>query len=96
MTDENGKDLEVDIPHGKLRARGYDLLTILVAAALGLMLYMLFEHTKIAEVSAKDAAVNAKETSRAIREMTCVLSVDQSDRMNQLGRQDSFCKRMAQ
>lgn len=103
MSEDDQKDIDVDIPHGKFRARGYDILTIAVVAGLSTMLYMLFDHTKMAErasndasVNAKDAASNAKETSRAIREMTCVLSLDANQRMDQIGRSDSYCKRMAQ
>lgn len=96
MSEEADKDIEVHGPGGtSFRARGYDILTLCVTAGLAATLIMLYGHTKVAENSATEAAVNAKETSRAIREMTCVMSIDQDKRLDQIGREDSYCKRMA-
>lgn len=94
MTEEE-KSLEVETPMGKLRARGYDLVSILLAVGLGAGIYMQMQHAKAAEESAAAASVNAKETAQAIREMTCVILLIEAKKFDQIASADAYCKRVA-
>lgn len=99
MTEENHeseKEVEVTLPAGtKFRARGYDFLTIGIFIGLTAMVMMQYNHATGAEKFASDANNNARETARAIREMTCIMSLDPEKRLAQIGAPDSYCKRMA-
>lgn len=75
----------------KFRARGYDIMTLLVVAGLAVMGYAMFEMKSTNE----RIAVAISGLTEAQREMACVISLPMDERLRQIGDPNSFCKRMA-
>ena len=87
--DGENKDIEIYGPAGtKLRARGYDTMTILVVAGLAFFGYMFF--TSLARIELLMQRYGQKQS-----EMLCLLILPLDERVKQLGDPNSLCKRYA-
>lgn len=103
MRYDNGRDLEITGLGGtKFRARGYDILTLVVVAGLSVMSYVLWRHMEDAvsfRNEATQAAAATVETLKALareqRFTTCILATKEDQREAQYGSPNSFCNRMA-
>lgn len=67
------QEVEVDLTQKKIRARGYDVIVILMSVVCGLMLYMMYQHKTEAKdgLTAAIAAMQSsdKEVAQALREI---------------------------
>lgn len=96
MADDSREELELTGPGGtRVRARGYDLIAILLAVGMGSGLYMLHQHTADARDSSVMISQSLRELAVSQRETACVLALPQDQRMQQFAQNDSWCKRVS-
>lgn len=97
MPEQEQSEVEVHGPAGtSIRARGYDVITILVAVFLGVFTWALTQHITDTKESNKQIALAINELSMSQREMACILALPQDDRLKQLNQgENSFCKQLS-
>ena len=100
MSEQN--EVEVKTVAGSLRARGTDVIAILVFVAVTVNAVLLWAHMEDAKAVAqssvavqKEMAAEIKESSRAQRLATCLAATKEDQRESEYMKQNSFCNRMA-
>lgn len=88
--------LEVDAPGGfKVRARGYDILTLIVVAGLVLLGYMFWEHKDEAKASQVEVTKAVEKVADSQAELSYLISLSPEDRAKlKLDMPDSLRRRM--
>lgn len=100
---EEQNEVEVTTPVGKLRARGTDLIAVLIVVALSANGVIQYNHMEDAKSAASTATATNKEVAGAIKEVvkaqrqsTCILATDADKREQEYMKQNSFCNRISQ
>lgn len=88
--------LEVDAPGGfKVRARGYDILTLIIVVGLVLMSYMFWEHKGEAKASQVEVTKAVEKVAESQAELSYLISLSPEERSRlKLDMPDSLRRRM--
>ena len=88
--------LEVDAPGGfKIRARGYDILTLIVVVGLVLLGYMFWEHKGEAKSSQIEVTKAVEKVAESQAELSYLISLSPEERSRlKLDMPDSLRRRM--
>lgn len=93
--DESGNSIEVSDGSRKLKIRGYDLLTIFVCVCATLGGYLMYQHTMDSKEVSTKIAISIASLAQSQREMACIISLPQEQRLQEFGRPDGWCRRMS-
>lgn len=90
------ESMEVDAPGGfKIRARGYDILTLIIVVGLVLLGYMFWEHRGEAKASQIEVTKAVEKVAESQAELSYLISLTPEERSKlKLDMPDSLRRRM--
>lgn len=96
-------EIEVKTAVGSVRARGYDLLVVLIVVALAANGVIQYYHMEDAKFAASAAASNSRDVAKAIQDgnrvqrlSACIAATDPDKKEAQYMQPNSFCNRISQ
>lgn len=99
---EQQEEVEVKTPAGTFRARGYDLIMILIVVVCSVQATLLYQHLEDAKATGAAVAATNKEVSRSINELvreqrltTCIFVTKEEQREREYMQSTSFCNRVS-
>ncbi len=93
--DQEPDEVEIAAGDKKIKVRGYDILTIFIVVAASIGLYVVYQHTHDTKDSNEQIAKSIAALASSQREMACIISLPQDQRLIEFTSQNGLCRRLA-